>query len=72
MSITAEIYLAVGVPWNRGWEVILLDPRGGVLATATARHAEDVEQVGRSLLRLNLPRGRRPVQMHVKCTPVTS
>jgi len=67
MTPDAEVFTAVGIPWDSHWDVVVLDPVGNVVATASAARRADVEQVGRTLLRGRLPRGRRPIRLRVEC-----
>jgi len=67
MAPDAEVFTALGIPWDSHWDVVVLDPVGNVVATASAPRRSDVEQVGRTLLRDRYPRRRQPIRLRVEC-----
>ena len=69
MAAEHRKYTAVTIPWDRGWEVVILDPDGNVVVTSTASRLSDVERVARSALRRRLTRASPRVELTLDPCP---
>jgi len=59
-------YTAVAIPWDSGWDVVILGPDGNVVVTCTASRLSDVEWVARTALRRRLTRASPHAELTVE------
>jgi hypothetical protein len=65
MTACVPEYVAVASPWDRQWEIFVLDATGDLVGRTRAVDMDGVEQAARAFLRAHLAGTRQAVTVRV-------